>query len=244
MSKSMTQLITLLVVISIIVGLVLLLPLSIQNRSEDLRCKARLSRLGIATNQFVIDSGRSRFPPPITNPQQGQLWLPDRPNGIEHILAMYLQGDISVPQRDGESNEAYLERRRRTSFAVDPTSGLPFWYNESLRGRNPQRFMTAAEQRTWYFSAQRLPDGSYPYAQQGQSGVYTVDGVIVVSQITPEEIDQFEEEVLLRRQEDPTGSDVVLLNQALQRYRNAQQRAGNQAITLFDLEHDVRFEAR
>ena len=172
MSKSLSQLITVIVIIIVIAGMILLLPLSIENRREDLRCKARLSRLGIATaiNSSSIAAAVA-FPqsPILSREKSGFLAAAVASNIFWPCIS---QRDIAVPQRDGESDEAYVERRRRMSFAVDPTSGLPFWYNESLRGRNPQRFMTAEEQRTWYFSAQRLPDGTYPYEHQGQNGVY------------------------------------------------------------------------
>ena len=243
MTSQQSSIVVLLIIVVVIGVLVALMPRSIQSRATELQCKFRLGRLGIATNEFIFDSGRTRFPP-IRNPQQGAIWMPDTPQSTDQVLAMYLQGDIKSKQRENESIEDYIIRQRRASFAVDPASELPFWYNDVLQRDDPRRFLTNGEQRRWYFACQRLGDGSWPYEQDGESGIFAVDGLVVVTQVSREEIDQFESIVTERRAEDPSDPETIQLHQELQRYREAQQASGGATITLYDLEHDVRFEAR
>ena len=251
--KPANVVIVLLTLVFIGIVIMLLQPLSVSERSGELRVKYRLFRLGRAVNFWVEDHGRTQFPK-ITNPTPFTPWEPDRLGSAANVLADYLGGDVRPHQQEGETPEAYHARLRERELTVDPATGYEFWYNPLLPTADPQA-LAKADRPLMYFTCQKPKDGPWQYESDGETGTWRVSGNGEQRQVSEDELlehqlelDRLEKEyaTIPRTQWEVDLDDYR--RQVLQlekRFQTASEDdEGRRFITIIRLDCKVGFEAK
>ena len=246
-----------LVIVGIIIFIATLLILTLNKvnlsqKVDDMQCRFRLKRLGIAVNQWVIDQGHQRFPK-IKNPTTATPWDPNRLASAHAILGEYLRGDIPFRRMEDESSEAFYQRRLKNEMTVDPRTGYEFWYNPLMADLKPESVKNDSSDH-WYFRTQRNSNGEWGYEHGGTDGSWMVVPSLVQRQITSDDLISLRERLNeLERinagkpQEKwthdlPFLRDEVLRLETLHREKGEVLSDGSVVVTQIALEQKVRFE--
>ncbi|TVR47193.1 MAG: hypothetical protein EA402_01575 [Planctomycetota bacterium] len=240
----------------IFMGILLLMSVerfSIVHRADEFQTRFRLKRLGVAVNQWVADQGHQRFPR-IINPPPVSPWDPQRMGSAHAVLGPYLQGDVPMLQREGESAQDFYLRRLNQELTVDPHTGFEFWYNIQLIDRDPSQ-VENQHPEWWYFRAQRDRDGEWPHRNRGELGSWLVRPVLVQRQIGEADIRSMRER-LSRLEERNRGlppsawsHDLDFLRSEVQRLEEAHRQFGEvledgqRVLTQVALEPAVGFKS-
>ncbi len=216
--------VTVMVIMVVVITLLASLLPGIRDSGDETRSRTRLFRIGRAVRWWVEDHGGRSFPP-IVNPMPWQPWEPDRQGSAQMIIGPYLQGDRQQfsPQREQESDAAYLERLRASEMTTCPVTGFEYWYNNDVREVDPRRLALGELPQQRLFHSQTLADGRGPHRQGGRDGIHVlyIDGV--QRPVDGPEIAELRAQLERRRARFPDDPDLPGLQAQVERFERAWQ---------------------